>query len=73
MLTLSNVLHLSCVFLGHDSEPYYPVVPAFVGTTSNSDMTGFEASGGCRGKGGWVVFVIFVYASVISCNVYVAQ
>ena len=31
---------------------YYPVVPAFVGTTSNSDMTGFEASGGCRGKGG---------------------
>ena len=33
-------------------DPYYPVVPAFVGTTSNSDMTGFEASGGCRGKGG---------------------
>ena len=52
---------------------YYPVVPAFVGTTSNSDMTGFETSGGCRGKGGWVVFVIFVYASVIYCNVYVAQ
>ena len=34
------------------SGAYYPVVPAFVGTTSNSDMTGFEASGGCRGKGG---------------------
>ena len=52
---------------------YYPVVPAVVGTTSNSDMTVFEASGGCRGKGGWVVFVIFVYASVIYCNVYIAQ
>ena len=33
-------------------ESYYPVVPAVVGTTSNSDMTGFEASGGCCGKGG---------------------
>ena len=34
------------------TSTYYPVVPAVVGTTSNSDMTGFEASGGCRGKGG---------------------
>ena len=53
--------------------PYYPAVPVVVGTTGNSDMTGLEASGGCRGKGGWVVFVIFVHASVIYCNLYVAQ
>ena len=26
---------------------YYPEVPAVVGTTSSSDMTNFEASGGC--------------------------
>ena len=25
---------------------YYPVVPAFVGTTSHSDIIGLEASGG---------------------------
>ena len=34
------------------SLSYYTVLPAVVDTTSNSDMTGFEASGGCRGKGG---------------------
>ena len=63
----NQVLSIIELNLGHI------LVPAFVGTTSNSDMTGFEASGGCPYKGGWVVFVIFVYASVISCNVYVAQ
>ena len=48
---------------------YYPVVPAVVGTTSSSDMTGFEASGGCHWQDGPSCF----YASVISCNVNVTQ
>ena len=48
---------------------YYPVVPAVVGTTSSSDMTGCEASGGCHWQDGPSCF----YASVISCNVNVTQ
>ena len=43
------------------------------GTTSSSDMTGFEASGGCYCKVVRAVFVISVDASVISCYLNVTQ
>ena len=33
------------IFSKHSSHPYYPVVPAVVGTTSSYDMTDFETSG----------------------------
>ena len=49
----------------HWIEPYYPVVPALVGTTNSSDMTGFEASGDVAGKMGCVVLVIAADTSVI--------
>ena len=47
---------------------YYHVVPVIVGSTSNFDMTGLEASSGCIWQGLSCFFVIFLDAPVISCN-----
>ena len=64
---------LTSMFWFKDIKAYYPVVPAVVDTTSSRDMTHFEASGRWRLQEEISCFVLFLDASVISCNANVAQ
>ena len=49
---------------------YYPVVPAVVGTTSRSDMTGFEALRGCHWQDGLSCFchIFLCISHLLQCK-----
>ena len=49
---------------------YYSAVPAVVGTASSSDMTGFEASGGCCGQSGlnYLIYISLIIHHPLQCK-----